>query len=923
MTPEIQAKVDAIKAKYNYQPPAAQKTAATDWFTTTAPKKAEPSYLQRVQSTMEAGADAVGGAFKTGAENVTKDVQDYKTHFDEHPEYGLGRQVLHGATALADLAGDVAGTAIGVGMGALKAGVAPISQKKTQEGDTIGQRFAEPIKKTTTDTIEGFKEKNPEMVAKWESLDPTVKRQIENLVNVLGLTGGGKILGGEVQGVKGTLGTLKGAATDATKTVSEGLGVVSEVPGAILDRANGAVASTKETVGNIKTPKFFETHPKEIVKTTLQEMKSADVDRYATIAQDAVKSAKNPTPLEHAGIRAQEALGQMKRKLSNIGASKRQTLEQAAVGRKPVGAIAVKFRQDLQNMNKIGLVEGDTKLLMTILGKAKELGNNPTAKQVDHFIDGIQNEIYSAKRNLVVPVSDAATAPIKRALGQLNESLKNQLPDSYRSLNQKYANMIDDFNELNIKLGAEGEKGGALMKRVFSPSDANTKQLFARIKQETGIDLTNEAVLARYMMEVFKDTRGASMLDQLGIKGTDASIGGIVGKGWDWIKEQANTPAKQVQRAKEMTKDYLPKRPVNQPTTPKKATEPSQSKTSAPANEKTSDIGDKFTTPSTKKDQRTPQSLSSERQTSPTAKSATSDNQVIYDSILQDAEKVKEASKPVPNNGGYVKNPFGGDKKPKMTSAEFRETVKRNVSDELTKWEASEDFKGLTDLEIDDQFFLQGLKEKDLAGKPLTSEEIKKAVGLLRGEGIETVPNVEAKYIQNKKTGKMEGKKKVDRPLNSGFVSLTTEAQKYETVEEFVKAQQPVYHGSTTPLKSFSNKKGGVFFTDNMEDASGFAGNPDYVYEGYLSLKKPLVIDAKGAKWDELNTKYGKSTQEVISNAEKDGYDGVTFKNIVDNIGDTADWGGQSTIHYVYKPQDSFINESQLTDIWNKAHNKQ
>lgn len=148
---------------------------------------------------------------------------------------------------------------------------------------------------------------------------------------------------------------------------------------------------------------------------------------------------------------------------------------------------------------------------------------------------------------------------------------------------------------------------------------------------------------------------------------------------------------------------------------------------------------------------------------------------------------------------------------------------------------------------------------------------------------------------------------------------LEQEARKYNSAEDFVKAQKPVYHGSPTPLKSFSNKKGGVFFTDEYADATGFAGNPDNVYEGFLNFKKPLVIDAKGAKWDELNTEYGSSTQEVISNANGKGYDGVIFNNIVDNVGDTADFGGQTTIQYAYKPKDSFMNESQLTDLWDKA----
>lgn len=159
-------------------------------------------------------------------------------------------------------------------------------------------------------------------------------------------------------------------------------------------------------------------------------------------------------------------------------------------------------------------------------------------------------------------------------------------------------------------------------------------------------------------------------------------------------------------------------------------------------------------------------------------------------------------------------------------------------------------------------------------------------------------------------------------PLNDmapKLQGLAKEAQKYKTPEEFINAQSPVYHGSPVPLKSFSNKKGGVFFTSSYENATGFAGTPDNTYEGYLNFKNPLVIDAKGAKWNELNTKYGTSTQEVIANAQKKGFDGVTFKNIVDNAMDTSGVGGEDTIHYAFKPRDAFLNESQLRDIWKKA----
>jgi len=210
--------------------------------------------------------------------------------------------------------------------------------------------------------------------------------------------------------------------------------------------------------------------------------------------------------------------------------------------------------------------------------------------------------------------------------------------------------------------------------------------------------------------------------------------------------------------------------------------------------------------------------------------------------------------------------------------------------------------------------FATALRSKGISRDDMTKiEEIPTAIPARPIEKRTTVPSVVQKLVAP--TDKIAP---TPKPV-AKVEPLLEEARKYKSADEFVEAQIPVYHGSPTPLKSFADKKGGVYFTDEYADATGFAGSPDNVYEGYLDFKKPLVIDAKGAKWNELNTKYGESTQEVVNNAQKEGYDGVIFKNIIDNIGDTADWGGQSTIYHAYKPQSSFINESQLKDIYQQA----
>ena len=151
--------------------------------------------------------------------------------------------------------------------------------------------------------------------------------------------------------------------------------------------------------------------------------------------------------------------------------------------------------------------------------------------------------------------------------------------------------------------------------------------------------------------------------------------------------------------------------------------------------------------------------------------------------------------------------------------------------------------------------------------------------------------------------------------------TLVEQAKGYKTADEFIKAKQKdvVYHGSSEPLEKFDDS--GAFFTDDMMNAEGYAGGEN-VFEGFLDLKKPLIIDAKGRHYADLKTPYGKSTQEIVGKVDSKKYDGVIFKNINDSFADDVDAVGTDTIFYPFNANKAFINESQLKDIWDKANKK-
>ena len=120
-----------------------------------------------------------------------------------------------------------------------------------------------------------------------------------------------------------------------------------------------------------------------------------------------------------------------------------------------------------------------------------------------------------------------------------------------------------------------------------------------------------------------------------------------------------------------------------------------------------------------------------------------------------------------------------------------------------------------------------------------------------------------------------------------------------------------VYHGSQSEFSEFD---GVSFFTDDYMNADGYAGG-EYVYEVYLTIKNPLIIDAKGKKWDDIETPYGTTTQGVIGNVDRNKYDGVIFNNIKDSWIDDVDYQDPSTVYVTFLPNQ--IKSIENDGSWN------
>lgn len=427
---------------------------------------------------------------------------------------------------------------------------------------TLGQSAAfflgdipfEALKSLTPDVVEEKVKQGFTKLAKTEGVQSAMEKYQSfkdehpelagNLEATFNIAAAAPVLkGGQVAGKAITESARSTARTAARVTgeVTEGIKKAgTEAAGGLAEFAESAVAKP--------IPAQFE--------TALRNTSTRQFDSYADAAQKAAKDLKNPTPLEVAGTRAQEALTLIQDKLSKAGAAKGDFMRIGGAGLTPVkkDILDTAYNRIQSMRNARSLLEGDNKLLSSLENELRRLRDSSTvtANSVDKLVDFMQDNLYTSTRDLSIPVTEQTTGALRSIIGELNSGLKGQLPPAYTRLNDEYSHLIDIRNELNTKLGKEGERGGSLMKRVFSPSDANTKKLFAEVLKETGIDLVNEATIAKYVMEAVGDARQASMLEELALPRMSSS--GVLDYVKELVTKRFNTPEAQLQRARNITK---------------------------------------------------------------------------------------------------------------------------------------------------------------------------------------------------------------------------------------------------------------------------------------------------------------------------------------------------------------------------------
>lgn len=307
------------------------------------------------------------------------------------------------------------------------------------------------------------------------------------------------------------------APAETANLAKKGVHFTAEVTQRAMERgllkAEDVVAKGRNAV---EKAQLLATQIDDRVANTLGRMSSETFDSYYKQAIKATEETSQITPLELAGKKAESALQTVQKKLQNFGVEKSKAINSATAKIEDVKKVVDKTKLRLGKFANQGILDDtDRKLVVDLYSRLKQLGDKPTAKQLDEFIDYAQDQLYKSSKNLVVKTGKGTEQFVRKAIGEANSQLKELVGGSYKNLNERYSQVIEVRNWLNKALGEEGNKGGALLKRVFSPSDAGTKEMFDEIYRLTGINLSDHATLAKFLMETVGDARQRSLLESI------------------------------------------------------------------------------------------------------------------------------------------------------------------------------------------------------------------------------------------------------------------------------------------------------------------------------------------------------------------------------------------------------------------------
>jgi len=308
------------------------------------------------------------------------------------------------------------------------------------------------------------------------------------------------------------------------------------------------------------------------VQTVLKKSTSKNLNKFADQAKKAIADPALPSPMDIAGDTAKKALDRLGAIRKELGTSKEAITKE--IGKRNLGRnvtiVRNKMNKLLSERTGVKIVDGeiktirgrvakitdatDIKLLNDVNKRLVAIEKNPTFRKVDDTIDAIQDLLFKRKSLTATPVNTRVSGILKEVTGDLNNRLKKVSEGTkFEDINKELSSVIEVHKRLNKLLGESANKGGSVMKRVFSQTDSGTKKMFAKIKDITGVDLVEDAILAKFSMDVVGDTRQMSLL-KANLSGKGSIVRDIAERGIRFFSRPFEKAKRIVEKAERLRK---------------------------------------------------------------------------------------------------------------------------------------------------------------------------------------------------------------------------------------------------------------------------------------------------------------------------------------------------------------------------------
>lgn len=273
--------------------------------------------------------------------------------------------------------------------------------------------------------------------------------------------------------------------------------------------------------------------------------KQDKLKQYFDIANGRNLDASLPTPLEIAGNQAKEARDVLQGQLNDVGSDIGQFRSKAKNLRAQndqVENIQATFLAELDKLN-LNLVEGkiikkpgkvskvqssgDIKVLQELLEDFKTVKQNPTLENIIDYRSLVDGKINFGKSAMEASSSvDPLSRNLRKTIADEGATLVGK--EQAAKLTE-YSEIIDTLNELS---GYVDRKAGGefMLKRVLSERGGEPRALIQLIEQRTGINLLDDAVMARLATDVIGNDAQKGLFRQE-IKNAGADVLAAISRG--------------------------------------------------------------------------------------------------------------------------------------------------------------------------------------------------------------------------------------------------------------------------------------------------------------------------------------------------------------------------------------------------------